>query len=48
MRVLQNLVWACVIVAVAAYGSVVVRNVTEALVGMTSHQSLVVAQRPNR
>ncbi|MGD0104824.1 MAG: hypothetical protein ABSC06_12405 [Rhodopila sp.] len=48
-RLALNLIWACAIVAVAAYGSVVVRNITETLVGITSHQSaMVVVQRPNR
>jgi F0F1-type ATP synthase membrane subunit c/vacuolar-type H+-ATPase subunit K len=45
----RNLLWAGLVVAVAAYGSVIVRNVTEMLVGITSHQpSLIVVQRPNR
>jgi len=44
-----NLVWACLLLAVAAYGAVVVRNVTEMLVGITSHQSsIILAQRPSR
>jgi len=48
-RLALNLIWACGIVAMAAYGSVVVRNVTETLVGITSHPSaMVVVQRPNR
>jgi hypothetical protein len=49
MRLVRDLSWACLVVAVAAFLSPVVRNVTEALVAMTSHQSsMVVAQQPNR
>jgi hypothetical protein len=49
MRLARDISWACLVVAVAAYLSLVVRNVTDALVGMTSHQpSMLVAQRPNR
>ena len=45
----RNLVWACLVLAVAAYGAVVVRNVTDALVGIATHQpSMVVAQQPYR
>jgi hypothetical protein len=45
----RGLLWAGLILAVAAYGAAVVRNVTDALVGITSHQSsVVVAQRPYR
>jgi F0F1-type ATP synthase membrane subunit c/vacuolar-type H+-ATPase subunit K len=48
-RLVRNLLWAGLVVAVAAYGSVIVRNVTETLVGITSPQpSLIVVQRPNR
>jgi hypothetical protein len=47
-RLAQHLLWACLVVAVAAYGSVVVRNVTEMLVGITHQPSIVVVQRPNR
>jgi F0F1-type ATP synthase membrane subunit c/vacuolar-type H+-ATPase subunit K len=48
-RLARDLVWACLVVAVATYGAVVVRNVTDTLVGITSHQpSMVVAQRPSR
>jgi hypothetical protein len=39
----------CLVLAVASYGALVVRNVTEMLVAIASHQSVVVvAQRPNR
>jgi hypothetical protein len=48
-ELLRTLTWACLILAVAAYGSVVVRNVTDALVGITSHQPpIVVVQQPTR
>jgi hypothetical protein len=49
MEVLKHLLWACMILAVAAYGAVVVRNVTDMLVGIT-HQptTMVVTARPNR
>jgi F0F1-type ATP synthase membrane subunit c/vacuolar-type H+-ATPase subunit K len=49
MHTVRNLIWAALVVAVAAYGAVVVRNVTETLVGITSPQpSVVIAERPNR
>lgn len=49
MRLVRDLSWACLVVAVAAYLSLVVRNVTDALVGMTSRPaSMVVAEQPNR
>jgi F0F1-type ATP synthase membrane subunit c/vacuolar-type H+-ATPase subunit K len=45
----RNLVWVGLVLAVAGYGAAVVRNVTDTLVGITTHQpSMVVAQRPNR
>jgi F0F1-type ATP synthase membrane subunit c/vacuolar-type H+-ATPase subunit K len=45
----RDLLWAGLVLAMAAYGAVVVRNVTEALVGIASHPpSMVVVQRPNR
>jgi F0F1-type ATP synthase membrane subunit c/vacuolar-type H+-ATPase subunit K len=45
----RGLVWVCLVLGVAAYGSVVVRNVTETLVGIATHQpSMVVVQRPSR
>ena len=45
----RRLVWACLILAVAAYGAVVVRNVTDALVGIATHQPVTVAvQSPYR
>jgi hypothetical protein len=48
-RLTRNLVWVCLVLAVAIYGSVVVRNVTETMVAIARHQpSIVVAQRPNR
>jgi len=44
----RNLVWACLILAVAAYGALVVRNVTDALVGIATHQPPVTIQSPYR
>jgi hypothetical protein len=45
----RRLFWVCLVLAVAAYGSVVVRNVTETLVGITTHQPpMIVVQQPNR
>jgi F0F1-type ATP synthase membrane subunit c/vacuolar-type H+-ATPase subunit K len=49
IRLVRTLSWAGLVLAVAAYGAVVVRNVTDMLVGMASHQpSVVVVERPNR
>ena len=45
---LRILFWIALVLAVAAYGSVVVRNVTDALVGITTKPSVVVVQRPSR
>jgi hypothetical protein len=48
-RLARDLLWACLVLAVAAYGAVVVRNVTDALVMITSHQpAMVLADRPMR
>ena len=48
-KVLMHLVWACLVMAVAAYGAVVVRNVTDMLVAIACHQpSMIVAERPSR
>ncbi len=45
----RDLLWICLVLAVAGYGAIVVQNVTEALVGITSHQpTIVVAQTPSR
>jgi hypothetical protein len=46
-RPVRSLVWACLILAVAAYGAVVVRSVTDALVGIATHQRVTV-QSPYR
>jgi hypothetical protein len=43
----RRLVWVCLVLAVAAYGAVVVRNVTDALVGIATHQPVTV-QSPYR
>lgn len=41
--------WVCLVLTVAAYGAVVVRNVTDALIAMSSQQAdVVVASRPAR
>jgi hypothetical protein len=46
---LPGLVWVCLVLAVATYGSVVVRNVTDVLMGIADHQrSFVVVQQPTR
>jgi F0F1-type ATP synthase membrane subunit c/vacuolar-type H+-ATPase subunit K len=46
---LLNLLWAGMILAIAAFGAVVVRNVTDALVGIAYQQpSIVVVDRPSR
>jgi hypothetical protein len=48
-RLAQELSWIGLILAVAAYGALVVRNVTDMLVGIATHQpSIVVIQRPTR
>lgn len=48
-RLIQNVFWVGLVLAVAAYGAVVVRNVTDTLVGIATHQpSIVVVQRPIR
>ena len=48
-ELIQNLSWVGLVLAVAAYGAAVVRNVTEMLVGIATHQPpVVVVQRPNR
>jgi F0F1-type ATP synthase membrane subunit c/vacuolar-type H+-ATPase subunit K len=48
-RLVRDLSWACLIVALAAYGAAVVRNVTDALGGITSRQpDVIVAKWPSR
>jgi len=48
-RLARDLFWVGLVLAVAAYGAVIVRNVTDTLVGIATHQpSIVVGQRPNR
>jgi hypothetical protein len=43
------LAWVCLVLAVAAYGSVVVRNVTDMLAGIThSAPKVVMVERPSR
>ena len=44
-RLARDLVWVCLVLAVAAYGAAVVRNVTDALIAMSSRQpAMVVAE----
>jgi hypothetical protein len=48
-QALPTLVWVCVVLAVAAYGAVVVRNVTDTLIGIVDHsRSVALVDRPNR
>ena len=48
-RLARDLLWACLVLAVAAYGAVVVRNITDTLVAITYHEpTMVVARRPTR
>jgi hypothetical protein len=48
-RLVRVLFWISLVLAVAAYGSVVVRNVTETLVAITTHPpSTVAIQQPTR
>ena len=47
IRLAHGLVWVCLVLPVAAYGSVVVRNVTDMLVGMTHQPDIVVVEQPN-
>jgi hypothetical protein len=42
----RRLVWVCLVLAIAGYGAVVVRNVTETLVGITTHQASAVTIQP--
>jgi hypothetical protein len=44
----RHLLWASLVLAVAAYGSVIVRNVTDALVEITHQPSSVVIQQATR
>ncbi len=48
-KLVRDVVWIGLVVAIAAYGSAIVRNVTDTLVGMTAHPpSMVVVARPSR
>jgi hypothetical protein len=48
-QALPGVVWVCLVLAVAAYGAVVVRNVTEMLAGIAGHpHSVVLVERPTR
>lgn len=47
-RLGRDLLWASLVLAVAAYGAVVVRNVTDMLVGITHQPPMVVVERPSR
>lgn len=45
----RDVVWVCLVLMAAGYGALIVRNVSQTLVGIVSHQpSIVVAQWPNR
>ncbi len=46
---LLNLLWAGLILAMAAFGAVIVRNMTDALTGIAYQRpSIVVADQPSR
>jgi hypothetical protein len=46
---LPSAAWICMILAVAAYGAVIVRNVTDVLEGVAGHpRSVVLVERPYR
>jgi hypothetical protein len=48
-QALPGVAWICLVLAVAAYGAAIVRNVTDALAGIAGHQrSVVVMETPNR
>ena len=48
-RLVRDVFWVGLVLAVAAYGAVMVRNVTDTLVGIATHQpSIVMVQRPSR
>ena len=47
-NLIRTLTWTCLILAVAAYGSVVVRNVTDTLMGIAHQQPIVVVEQPRR
>jgi hypothetical protein len=44
-----SLLWACLIVAVAGFGAVIVRNVTDVLQGIVQQPaSVVIVEQPSR
>jgi hypothetical protein len=48
-QALPRVVWVCLVLAIAAYGAVVVRNVTDTLIGIADHsRSMVLVERPTR
>ncbi len=48
-RAAPRLIWIGLVLAVAAYGAVVVRNITETMVGIVHHDAAVtMVGRPNR
>jgi hypothetical protein len=48
-QAVDGAVWICLVLAVAAYGAVVVRNVTEMLVGITQPaRSVIAVEHPMR
>ena len=45
----RALSWICLVLAVAAYGAAIVRNVTDVLAGIAGHpRSVVLVETPNR
>lgn len=47
-RGFKTLLWVCAVLAVAAYGSVCVRNVTTMLADMAYHPAVVAMATPGR
>jgi hypothetical protein len=48
-QALPVVAWICLVLAIAAYGAAIVRNVTDVLAGIAGHQhSVVVMETPNR
>jgi hypothetical protein len=48
-QALPGVAWICLVLAVAAYGAAIVRNVTDVLAAIAGHpRSVVVMATPNR
>jgi hypothetical protein len=48
-QALPSVVWIFLVLAVAAYGAAIVRNVTDMLAGIAGHpRSVVLVETPNR